>query len=72
MKRKTTNVQEIKEFANMILAKPDHVINIDEKRGIITMIERILHQSGNYNGFMFNDLEDTNYPSPGWFDREYF
>ena len=57
--KKTMDVAEIKKFANKQLANPE--INDAEKRGIITMIERILHDTGNYQGFQYNYWNKT-----GW------
>jgi hypothetical protein len=68
-KRKTVNVDDMKWFANTLLADPK--VDSQEKMGIITMMEHILHSSNSYKGFMFLDITDTSYPSQGWFMREY-
>ena len=72
--KKTFSVQSIKNFANEQLAHPGYTM--EEKLGIITMIERILHEANAYNGFMFLSLNDDNKaPSlgtEGYYARKYF
>ena len=57
MSKKTVPVLEMLEFANESLAFKNH--SIEFKEGICSMIEKILHKSGNYNGFMFLDQEEA-------------
>jgi hypothetical protein len=49
---------------------------MEEKLGVITMIEMILHESDNYNGFMFLKLTSENEAprlgTPEWTERKYF
>jgi hypothetical protein len=50
-------------------------ISLDEKMGVITMIEHILHKSNAYNGFMFLSLPNGNAPefyTYEWATRKYF
>jgi hypothetical protein len=71
--RKTIKVQEIKDYANLVLS--DSNITLDEKMGVITMIEHILHKSNTYNGFMFLSLPNGNSPefyTYEWASRKYF
>lgn len=71
--RKTIEVQLIKEFANQQLAHPNYTL--EEKLGIITMIEEILCKTGNYSGYMFLNLIDGTAPVLGTYDwtcRKYF
>ena len=71
--RKTIKVQEIKDYANLVLS--DSNITLDEKMGVITMIEHILHKSNTYNGFMFLSLPNGNAPeiyTNDWVSRKYF
>jgi hypothetical protein len=72
--KKTINVQYIKNFANEQLSNPDYTM--EEKLGIITMIEKILGESNAYKGFMFLSLdENNNAPSlgtEGYVSRKYF
>ena len=72
-KRKTINVEFLKDKANTLLANPNLIM--EEKLGIITMIEIILHQSNSYNGFMYLNLVDGIAPQLGtdeWTTRKYF
>lgn len=71
-KRKTIDVESIKKFANEELALDN---SLEEKLGIMNMIEQILHKTGNYNGFMFLKLIDGTAPKLGtyeWTCRKYF
>ena len=52
--KKTINVVALKEYANIQLARTDEHATESFKSGICVMIERVLHDSGNYKGF--NDL----------------
>jgi len=36
------------------------------------MLEKTLHLSGNYNGFMFIDNDDSDVDTLGYFSRKYF
>lgn len=72
--KKTIQVEMIKNFANEQLANPNYTI--EEKYGIITMVEKILHEANAYNGFMFLSLNEDNVaPSlgtDGYVSRKYF
>ena len=72
--KKTFKVQEIKDYANLILADPK--ISLGEKLGIITMIEKILHEANAYKGFMFLHLDENNNPpslgTDEYVTRKYF
>jgi hypothetical protein len=48
---------------------------MEEKLGIITMIEYVLHETDNYNGFMYLALNNGEAPKLGtdeWVSRKYF
>lgn len=71
--KKTIKVEEILQFANEQLAHPNNTL--EEKLGIITMIEKILQMANRYNGFMFLHLDNGVAPSLGtyeWCCRKYF
>ena len=72
--KKTIHVQYIKNFANEQLANQNYTM--EEKLGIITMVERILHEANAYKGFMFLTLDENNMaPDLGTFEwtcRKYF
>ena len=74
MSRKTISVEKIKNKANNLLANPD--IQMEQKLGVIIMIEGILSETDNYNGFRYLNLEeDGSAPSlgtDGWVTRKYY
>jgi hypothetical protein len=72
--RKTVEVQELKRWANSILSTPEgeiEYITRDFKDGICVMIEKVLHEAGAYNGYMFLNNEDSEYQSYGYLTRQY-
>ena len=74
MARKTMNVEDIKRWANAMLSAPKgemHFVTTEYKDGICTMIEKILHDTGNYNGYVFKNNEDSEYGTYGYYTREY-
>jgi hypothetical protein len=80
MSKKTVSVVEMLEFANESLAQDYH--SLEFKQGICAMIEKILHKSDNYNGFMFLDADAASIgyeevtkrysPNAAYFTRKYF
>ena len=70
--RKTANVQELKEFANIHLARNDEHATMAFKDGVCVMLQRVLHVSGNYRGFMFLDSNDCEIDTLGYVSRKYF
>jgi hypothetical protein len=69
MGRKTIDVQEMKEYANDLLARRGNTMtkeDVNIRLGVTLMIERILMDSGNYKGYRYlcsDDLEEG--VSPG-------
>ncbi len=53
-KRKTFNVSEILVEANKQLARKDAEATEEFKKGVCVMIERILINTKNYNGYNYN------------------
>ena len=72
--KKTIQVEYLKNYANQKLANPNYTM--EEKLGVITMIEHILLVSNAYRGYMFLHLNDDNTaPSlgtEGYVARKYF
>lgn len=72
--KKTFSVESMKNFANVQLANPNSTM--EEKLGIITMIERILLEANAYKGFMFLSLDENNTAprlgTEGYVSRKYF
>jgi hypothetical protein len=71
-KKKTLGVSHMLDYANNQLARTDEYGSMDFKSGVCVMIERILHDTGNYNGFMFANSDDCAIGTPGYFSRKYF
>lgn len=68
-KRKTVSVRAVVEQANKLLALPDthgttHDLNADFRKGVISMVERVLHDTGNYRGFHYLSSELTTADQP--------
>jgi len=65
MGRKTVSVASVLEMANFAMERSN--LSQLEKRGIGHIIESILHESGNYNGFSFVNPDEPEtkfyYPS---------
>lgn len=73
MIRKTINVDLVRGKVNDLLSNSN--ILMEEKLGIITMIEYVLHETGNYKGFMYLELNNGEAPRLGsdeWVNRKYF
>jgi hypothetical protein len=53
MKRKTIEVQQIKDYVNERLAKSvdNEYVSPAWRFGLCTMLEMILHETGNYKGY---------------------
>lgn len=55
-KRKTIDVVTVKALANTMLEKS--IPELDRERvAYASFLERVLHETGNYRGFMFSDGE---------------
>jgi hypothetical protein len=54
--RKTIDVATIKDKANIALAVESEGNTPDFRRGIFTMLESILMDTGNYKGFQYTNL----------------
>jgi len=53
-KRKTMNVNQIIDEANKHLARTDDGATQEFKIGVAVLLERILHNTGNYEGYNHN------------------
>jgi len=72
MSRKTVNVLMLLEWANKNLAREDEFATVDSKSSICCMIEMVLHKSDNYAGFCFQDNDDSDCGTLGYYSRSYF
>jgi len=71
MSRKTVAVLQMLKYANVQLARTDKFVTKEYKDGIVTMIEKILHDTGNYAGFSFIDNNDIDCGTLGYYSRQY-
>ena len=67
--RKTIEVKQILDYVNNQLQRTDEYCDDKFKAGMCTMIERILHDTGQYNGY--TQLSDADVDEPGYFNRSY-
>ena len=72
MGRKQVDVLMLLEWANKNLGREDEFATVDFKSGICSMIEMVLHESGNYEGFRFLDNADSNCGTLGYYSRMYW
>ena len=70
--RKTHSVGRILAKANWQLQKPDLMISLDQKRIICMMIESVLHETGNYEGYGYIDDKTPAMLSPQEYRRIYY
>ena len=70
--RKTVDVLMLLKWANKNLAREDEFATVDFKCGICTMIDMVLHESGNYEGFGFQNNDDSATGTLGYYSRSYF
>ena len=71
MAKKTHPVADLLAFANYQLARTDEFATVDFKAGICSMIDRVLHDTGNYEGFGFLDNDDRETGTVGYYSRFY-
>ena len=72
MSRKTLDVLTLLEWANENLKRDDKFATADHKAGICSMIEMVLLETGNYEGFSFHDNDDSATGTLGYYSRSYF
>ena len=70
--RKTVDVLMLLQWANKNLAREDEFATVDFKSGICTMIELVLHESGNCEGFGFQNNDDSATGTLGYYSRIYW
>ena len=70
--KKNIDVQLLVEFANRQLARTDVHADSSYKMATCNFVEKILLETGNYNGFMFINNDDSEFGTLGYFSRKYF
>ncbi len=73
--KKNVSVTYLLEYANKQLSRNDEYANRKFKAGICVMIERVLFETNNYNGFSFLNKEatheETNCDGIEFYNRHY-
>ena len=59
MTRKTSNVSEMVDYVNSMLAATE-ANKTEFRSGAMMVIEEILHRTGNYNGFRYLSQKEVN------------
>ncbi len=71
-KKKTVDVKMLVEFVNTQLARKDSTADVGYKIGICNFIEKVLMETGNYEGYIYIDNDDRTFGTLGYFSRKYF
>jgi hypothetical protein len=69
--RKNIEVLSVLNYANNQLGRTDEYADMKFKAGICIMIENILMKSNNYKGFVFQNNEDSEIGTEGFYNRIY-
>jgi len=70
--RKTTSVKALIIHINYNLARTDNRATVDYKMALCQVLESILMDTGNYQGFGFIDNNDSETGSMGYYSRFYY
>ena len=71
-KRKTIEVELLRNYANVQLNRTDADATKEFKSGICVMVEKALMLTGNYNGYSHNDVNNCKINTVGYFSRHYW
>ena len=70
--RKNISVEPLLDWANEQLKRHDEYADTGFKFGVCAMIERVLLDSGQYNGYSHNDPDNCEFGTHGYFSRTYY
>ena len=70
--RKTVEVMKLLKWANLQLARTDSRATTEWKAGVCTIIEQVLMDTGNYDGFGFIDNSNSETGTLGYYSRFYY
>ena len=70
---KTIRVARLLKWANTLLSQTnEQSVSKDQKMGVCSFIEQVLHETNNYNGFGFQSNADSETGSFGYYTRYYY
>jgi len=69
--RKTVEVKSLINKANIQLARTDAYADTKFKSGVCAMVETVLYNSNNYDGFGFLDNDNSEVGTLGYYSRKY-
>jgi hypothetical protein len=70
--KKTIEVSKLLHWANAQLVRMDGRATVEWKAGICSIIEQVLHDTGNYKGFGFYSNADSETGTLGFYTRSYY
>lgn len=70
--KKTIQISFIKDKINKAITEKEFPLNTDQKEILCTFLEIILLNTNNYKGFMFEDNNNSEILTNGYFTRKYF
>jgi len=70
--KKTLEVSNILDYCNKQLARTDNFADYKFKAGICVMLHDVLHSTGNYSGFRFNNPDSTEIDDKDYYSRTYY
>lgn len=69
---KTLKVENLLEYANKLLARPESDVTSSFKAGICVLINQVLLETDNDHSFFFNDPDNCQTNTFGYYSRKYF
>ena len=70
--RKTIAVDDLKGKVNRMLAVPTRLLPADQKQVLCSLLEEVLHETGNYQGFGWPNLTLKQAQAVEHGDAEYY
>lgn len=70
--KKTIQVSFIKDKINELISNEKYPLNYDKLEALTDFLHIVLHSTGNYNGFMYLDNNDSKIYTVGNLKRKYF
>jgi hypothetical protein len=70
--KKNASVSMMIDYANDQLKRTDEFATKEFKEGVCVMIQQMMHRTNTYSGFMFNNNDDSETGTLGYYSRRYF